>query len=178
VACTAFVAGGTAEHAVDQRNASRDLYRTQVLTTISRFLGEERQLIAAPAAQRNASVFGDLADSIAADPGVNESGMLKVSAGEGSAAQQEQITFTVTVASPYGTTAFAVWYLTPQGQSSSEAGTCVLWSTLLGSGRATADLTLGGSYVEPPCPSRYWTSGATDPTQPHFGLAGIHQSVP
>lgn len=178
IAATAFVAGGTAEHAADQGNASRDLYRTQVLTTLSRFLGEERQLIAVPAAERNASVFSDLADSITADPGVNGSGMLTVSAGAGSAGQQEQVIFTVTVASPHGTSAFAVWYLTPQGPSSSDAGACVLWSTLLGPGRATASLNLSGSYFEPPCPSRYWTSGSTDPTQPHFGPAGIHQSVP
>jgi hypothetical protein len=178
IASAAFVAGGTVEHAVNQRNASRDLYRAQALTTISRFLAEERQLVAVPAGQRSASVFSDLADAITADPGVNESGTLKVSAGEGSAAQQEQIIFTVTVASPHGTTAFAVWYLTPQGPASSDAGACVLWSTLLGSGRAKANLNLGGSYFEPPCPSQYWTSSSTDPTQPHFGVAGIHQSVP
>ena len=177
-AAAAFVAGGTAEHAVDQANASRDLYRTQVLTTISRFTGEERQVIAVPAAQRNAGVFSDLAGSITADPGVNEAGMLTVSAGEGSASQREQVIFTVTVASPHGTTAFAVWYLTPQGPSSSDAGACVLWSTLLGSGRATGNLNLGGSYFEPPCPAQYWTSGSTDLAQPHFGLAGIHQSAP
>ncbi len=178
IALAAFAVGGTAVHAVDQANASRDLYRTQALTTISRFLGAERQLIAVPAGQRNASVFGDLADSITADPGVNGSGTLKVSAGAGSAGQQEQVIVTVTVASAHGTTAFAVWYLTPQGPASSDAGACVLWSTLLGSGRATANLNLGGSDVEPPCPSRYWSSGATDPTQPHFGLAGIKQSAP
>jgi len=178
LASAAFVAGGTVEHAADQANASRDLYRAQVLTTLSRFLGEERQLIAAPAAQRNASVFSDLADSITADQGVNQSGMLTVSAGAGSVGQQEQIVFTVTVASPHGTSAFAVWYLRPAGPSSSDAGACVLWSTLSGSGRATGNLNLGGSYFEPPCPSRYWTSASTDPTQPHFALAGIHQSVP
>jgi hypothetical protein len=89
-----------------------------------------------------------------------------------------QVIFTVTVASPHGTTAFAVWYLTPQGPSSSTAGACMLWSTLLGSGRATGSLNLGGSYSEPPCPARYWTSGAANPAQPHFGLAGIHQSAP
>jgi hypothetical protein len=178
VACAAFAAGGAVEHAADQANASRDLYRAQVLTTISRFLDEERQVIAVPTAQRNASVFSDLADSITADPGVNESGMLMVSAGAGSAVQQGQVIFTVTVASPHGTTAFAVWYLTPQGPSSSDAGACVLWSTLLGSGRATGNLNLGGSSFVAPCPSQYWASGSTDPAQPHFGLAGIHRSVP
>jgi hypothetical protein len=179
ITVAALVVGGTVVHVFDQRQAAADLYRTQVLTTISRFLGAERQLVAVPAAQRDASVLDWLADSISADPGVNGSGTLTVSVGAGSAAQPEQIIFTVTVASPHGTSAFAVWYLTPQGPSSSDAGACVLWSTLKGSGRATADLNLGGSYFEPPCPSQWWSSNsAGDPAQPHFAVAGISQSAP
>jgi hypothetical protein len=179
VTAAAFVVGGTVVHIVDQRHAASDLYRTQVLTTISRFLGAERQLIAVPATQRDASVLDWLADSITADPGVNGPGTLTVSVGAGSAAQPGQVIFTVTVASAHGTSAFAVWYLAPQGPSSSDAGACVLWSSLEGSGRATADLNLGGSYFEPPCQAQWWSSSsASNPAQPHFGVAGISQSAP
>jgi hypothetical protein len=176
-ASVALVVGGSVQHAVDQGRASGDLYRAQVLTTLTRFLDEERQLSTVPAASRDTSALGGLADSITADPGVNGSGTLTVSAGAGSAAQQDQIIVTVTVASPHGTTAFAVWYLTPQGPSSSDEGACVLWSTLLGSGRAAASLNLGGSYAEPPCPSRWW-SPSSSATQPDFARAGISQSAP
>lgn len=178
IAAAGFAAGGTVEHAADQRQASGDLYRTQVLTTLTQFTNEEHQLIGVPVAQRNASVLSDLADSITADPGVNGAGTLTVSTGSGSAAQPDQIIFTVTVDSPHGTSAFAVWYLTPEGPASSDVGACVLWSTLLGSGRATADLNLGGSSFVSPCLAQDWSSGSADPDQPHFALAGIHQSVP
>jgi hypothetical protein len=60
----------------------------QVLTTVSRFIDEERDQIALPVAQRNASAFGDLADSINSDLGVNGSGTLQVSLGAGSGIPQ------------------------------------------------------------------------------------------
>jgi hypothetical protein len=176
-AVTGGAVGAVAEHAVDQGQASRDQYRAQVRTTIWRVLGAEGQLIAEPAAKRDASGLDDLADSISSDPGVDGSGTLTVRMGAGSAAQPDQVIFTVTVSSPYGATAFAVWYLTPQGRASSEEGACVLSSTLLGTGRATRDLQFGGGLFEPPCPSKYWSASA-DPGQPRFDLAGISHQPP
>jgi hypothetical protein len=118
----------------------------QVLTTVFRFLDEEQRQIAMPVAQRSASAFGDLADSISADSGVNGSGTLQVSLGAGSAATPTQVAFSATVASRYASTTLAVWdvRVTSHGGIGENAGACVLWSTLLGPGRATTALNLGG----------------------------------
>jgi hypothetical protein len=172
------VIGAAVEHARDQDQAAGDQYRAQVLSTLTRFLDAEHQLLGQPAAHRDASVLGDLADSITGDTGINGAGTLSVDVGTGSAAQPHQAIFTVTVGSPHGTTAFAVWFLEPQGPSTSEEGACVLSSTLLGSGRATRDLVLGGgSAVEGPCPATFW-SASSDPAQPRFDLAGIPRQPP
>ena len=173
-----LIVGGSVQHAVDQRNTARDLYRMQVLTTVSRFTNEERRQIALPVAQRSAAAFGALADSISADAGVNGHGTLSVSLGAGSAAPPQQIAFSATVASPYASTTIAVWHIliTSHGGASDNTGACVLWSTLLGPGRATADLNLGGSEFLQSCSPRWWSSGPVDATQPRLGLAGIPQS--
>jgi len=174
--CASLILGGSIEHAVDQKNAARGLYQMQVLTTASRLFNEEQRQIALPVAQRSAAAFGDLAESIGADMGVNRSGTLQVSLGAGSAAQPTQIDFAVTVASPYASTTVAVWSIlvTGHGGVSSDAGACVPWSTLLGPGRATTDLQLGGGYFVPPCSPRWWSPGPI--MEPHLGAAGIPQS--
>jgi hypothetical protein len=172
------IVGGSVQHAVDQRNAARDLCRMQVLTTVSRFFDEERRQIALPVAQRSAAAFGALAGSISVDTGVNGQGTLSVSLGAGSAALPRQIAFSVTVASPYASTAIAVWYIliTGHGGVSENEGACVLRSTLLGSGRATTGLNLGEGGFLQSCSPRWWSSGPVVPTQPRLGLAGIPQS--
>lgn len=153
-----LIVGGSVQHYFDQKNAARDLYRTQVLTTEWRFLDEEGSQVAKPVARRDITAFGDLADAITGDGGVNGNGTLEVSPGAGSVAQPTLIDFSVTVASPYASTTVVVWssLVRSQGASSSDQGTCVLSSTLLGPGRATADLQLGGGYFEPPCSRRWW----------------------
>jgi hypothetical protein len=175
--CVSLVVGGTVQHAVDQRTAARNLYRTQVLSTVSRFLDEEDQQIALPVARRSAVAFGNLADSISADQGVNGSGTLQVSLGAGSAAQPGQIAFATTVDSPYASTTLAVWDLraTSHGVAGNQ-GVCVLWSTLLGSGRAAASLSLGGGEEVQPCLPSWWSAGPVTVTQPRLGLAGIPRS--
>jgi hypothetical protein len=80
------VVGGLVVHARDQRQAAGDLYRAQALSTLTRFLGAEHQLLAQPLAQRDAGTLSDLADSIAADTGINGAGTLSVDVGSGSAA--------------------------------------------------------------------------------------------
>jgi hypothetical protein len=77
-AITGAVAGGLVVHARDQRQAAGDLYRAQVLSTLTRFLGAEHQLLAQPLAQRDAGTLSDLADSITADTGINGVGTLSV----------------------------------------------------------------------------------------------------
>ena len=81
--CASLILGGSVEHAIDQRNAAHSLYQMQVLTTASRFFDEEQRQIALPVVQRSASAFGDLAESIGADMGVNRSGMLPGEPGAG-----------------------------------------------------------------------------------------------
>ena len=176
--CASLILGGSIEHAIDQRNAARSLYQMQVLTTASRFFNEEQRQIVLPVAQRSASAFGDLAESIGADMGVNRSGTLQVSLGAGSAAQPAQIAFSATVASPYASTTLAVWYIrvTSHGGMADNEGACVLWSTLLGPGRATTPLNLGGGEELQPCSPRWWSPGPVNPTQPRLGLAGIPRS--
>ena len=175
-AAASLIVGGSVQHAFDQQRATRTLYRMQLLTTESRFLDAERSQVAAPVGQRSAIAFDHLAAQISKDGGVNGYGTLSVSLGAGSAAQPTQIAFAVTVASPYASTTVAVWSIlvTGQGAVSSDAGACVLWSTLLGPGRATTDLQLGGGYFVPPCSPRWWSAGPI--MQPHLGAAGIPQS--
>jgi hypothetical protein len=169
----------TVVHTVDQRHAQRVLYDIQVLTTISRFLDEERRQIALPVAQRNAGAFGDLADSINADLGVNGEGTLRVTTGTGSAATFTQIAFEVTLSSPYASTTFAVWFVRGAGpgrMNSQDAGACVLSSSLLSSGRATSFLNLGASGLQP-CWPQQWSASSRSPIQPHLARAGIPQSA-
>ena len=172
-----LIAGGTVVRTVDQRHARRVLYDTQVLTTASRFLDEERSQIALPVAQRKAGSFSDLADSINADPGVNGGGTLQVTTGTGSAATFTQIAFEVTVSSPYASTTLAVWLVRgagPGGMNTQNAGACALHSSLLGSGRATSFLNLGASGLQP-CWPQLWSANSPGPGQPHLAWAGIPQ---
>jgi hypothetical protein len=178
-ALVSLVAGGSIQHSVDQSRAARDLYRVQVLTTVSRFIGEEGRQIALPVARRDAGAFGDLADSIDADLGVNGSGTLQVMVGTGSVAPFTHIAFSATVTSPYATTTFAAWFVRgagASGMSDQNVGACVLSSTLLGPGRATTNLPLGASGLMP-CSSTLWSPASTDPMQPHLAWAHIPTSA-
>jgi hypothetical protein len=170
----ALFVGGTVQHAVDDRSAARDLYRTQVLTTFSRILDEEHQQLALPPAQRSAAAFGDLLDSIKQDSGVNGQGTLQVSMDSGSVAPVHQAAFAVTVSSPYASTTVVVWSVIYPG--SSDDGACVLTSTLLGSGRASSYLDLGGNEDVAPCLSSLWRGGPITPSHPNLSLGGIDQS--
>lgn len=172
----ALVVGGSVQHVFDQRNAARTLYRMQVLTTVSRFLTEADSQFGRPRAQRSAVAFGDLADSISADEGVNGAGTLQVSLGAGSAAPADQIAFSATVASPYASTTFAMWDIHTNGGATQNQGACVLWSSLLGAARATTPLYLGGGAELQPCSPSWWAAGPVTPKQPRLGLAGIPQS--
>jgi len=172
----ALVVGGSVQRVLDQRNAARTLYRTQVLTTVSRFLTEADSQFGRPHAQRSAVAFGDLADSISADEGVNGAGTLQVSLGAGSAAPADQIAFSATVASPYASTTFAMWDIHANGGATQNQGACVLWSSLLGAGRATTALNLGGGAGLQPCSPSWWAPGPVTPKQPRLGLAGIPRS--
>ena len=175
----AFILGLSIEHAADHAAAARGLYRMQVLTTVSRFLDEEHRQIAVPVAQRSAPAFGDLADSIGGDLGVNGSGTLQVSLGAGSAAPPAQIAFSATVSSPYASTTLVVWDVrdTSHGGVAENQGACVLSSTLLGQGQATAALDLGGGEELQPCSPRWWSAGSAGALQPRLGLAGIPRSA-
>jgi hypothetical protein len=175
VALVSLVAGGSIQHAVDQGRAARDLYRIQVLTTVSQFLAEGGRQIALPVARRNVGAFGDLADSIDADLGVNGSGTLQVMVGTGSVAPFTQIAMSATVTSPYAATTFAVWIVRGAGASGMgelNVGACVLSSTLLGPGRATTNLPLGASGLAP-CSRTLWSPTSTDPMLPHLAWAHI-----
>lgn len=172
----ALVVGGSVQHVFDQRNAARSLYRTQVLTTMSRFLTEADSQFARPHPQRSAVAFGDLAGSISADEGVNGAGTLQVSLGAGSAAPADQIALSATVASPYASTTFVVWDIHASGGAAQNQGACVLWSSLLGAGRTTTALDLGGGTELQPCSPSWWAAGPVTPKQPRLGLAGIPRS--
>lgn len=174
--CAALVLGGFVEHVLDQRNAARTLYRMQVTTTVFRFLDEENSQLARPVAQRSAGAFGDLTDAINADLGVNGAGTLQVTLGAGSAAPLHQIAFSATVESPYGSTTFAVWSISLDRGTSKNQGACVLWSSLLGPGRATTALDLGGGEQLQPCAPSWWSPGPVNANQPRLGLAGILRS--
>lgn len=159
------------QRAIDHHNDARELYRTQLLTTFWRILDEEHRQLNLPLAQRSAAAIDDAAASISNDTGVNGGGTLEVSLGSGSIAPH-QAAFAITVSSPYGSTTIAIWSVLYPG--SSDDGVCVLSSTLLGSGRATADLSLGGSEFVSHCLPLLWR-GAITPTNPNLGLAGIEQ---
>ena len=168
-ACAGLLAGGIAVHVIDRRSAERGSYRAQVMTTFTLFLAEERKLITLPVAQRDVGVFTDLADALTQDPGINGSGTLQVEAGPVTADTPGQVVAAFTVSSAYATSSFAVWHLAPQGLSTSDEGTCVFSSTLLGSGPATGSLDLGGGYTEPPCPARWRSWDAAGSAQPAGG---------
>jgi len=142
-----------------------------------RILDEEHRQLALPQGQRSAIAFGDLVEGINQDTGVNGQGTLQVSLGSGSAAPPNQVAFSVTVSSAYGSTTVAVWSLafTSRDTISTDDGTCVLSSTLLGSGRATTNLDLGGNESIQSCLPSWW-QGPITPTHPNLGVAGIDQS--
>lgn len=173
-----LILGASVQHFFDQRNAARDQYRMQVLTTLSRFWDEETRQVALPVSQRSATAFGDLANSISGDQGVNGSGSLTVTLGVGSAAPPHQVAFAVTVASRYASTTIATWYVffNGHGGSAINEGACVLSSTLLPPGRATAQLNLGGGTYVGPCSAQLWSPGPVTAMQPRLGLAGIDES--
>jgi hypothetical protein len=177
VVAASLVAGGTVQHAFDQRRAARTFYDIQVLTTASRVIGEEQQQIGRPVAQRSAAAFGDLADSINSDLGVNGGGTLDVMVGTGSAATFTQIAFEVTVQSPYASTTFVVWFVRgagPGGMSSSDIGTCLLSTSLEGPGAASGYLNLGASGLQP-CTRDLWSAHQKTPLAPDLALTGIPQ---
>jgi hypothetical protein len=173
-----LIVGGSVQHAFDQRRADRSLYDVQVLTTASRFIGEEAQQVALPVAKRNVVAFEDLADSINSDIGVNGEGTLHVSLGSGSAATFTQIAFEINVASPYASTTFVVWFVRgagPGGMGQQNVGSCLLSTSLQGAGRATAHLDLGASGLNP-CTPDLWPAHQPDPLAPRLALAHIPQS--
>jgi hypothetical protein len=170
-----LVVGGTVQHAFDQRRAARTLYDIQVLTTASRVSGEEQRQIALPVAKRNAAAFGDLAESINSDLGVNGQGTLDVMVGTGSAATFTQIAFEVTVSSPYASTTFVSWFVRgagPGGMNSSDTGACLLSTSLERPGSATGSLNLGSSGLQP-CTRDLWSADQKTPLAPDLALAGI-----
>lgn len=169
----ALIAGALAQHARDQKNAARDLYRTQVLTTEVRFFAAENHQVALAGQRRSLLALSDLADSITGDQGVNGSGTLNVSTGAG-AALSAQIVQDVTIASPYASTTLVTYSIKVPAGTSPDEGACVLSSTLLGQGRASRDLQLGGGYFVPSCPLRWWSSHSS--SDPHLGQAGIPRS--
>jgi hypothetical protein len=169
----ALFAGGTIQHAFDNRNATRDLYRMQLVTTLWRLGQEEQRQLALPAAQRSTAAVGDIVDGINQDTGINGQGTLQVTLGSGSVAPPHQAAFSVTVSSPYGSTTVAEWFVLYPG--STDTGACVLSSTLVGSGRATTDLELGGGeFVQVCLPS--WWRGPITPNHPNLGMANIDES--
>ncbi len=178
VACISLVVGGTVQHYFDQKDAASNLYRSQVLTTVFHFLNEESGQLRLPVSHRSAQAFGNLAAAISSDPGVNGQGNLNVSLGSGSVGQPIQIIFSATITSAYASTTVAVWsiYVSKSGGSSSDSGSCVLSSTLLGPGRARSDLNLGGHEFLSPCANSLWSRGPVTATQPRFALAGIPRS--
>jgi hypothetical protein len=173
----ALFGGAAIQRATDHRDAARDLYRTQLLTTFWRILDEEHRQLALPPGQRSAVAVGDVADGIGSDTGVNGQGTLQVSLGSGSAAPPHQAAFAVTVSSPYGSTTIAVWSIlvSTTTTTGTDDGACVLSSTLLGSGRTTANLDLGGGEFVQACPPSWW-QGPITIEHPNLGVAGIRQS--
>jgi hypothetical protein len=175
VALAALVVGGSVQHIFDQRRAARALYGTQVLSTASRFLDEESRQIALPHARRSAEAFGTISDHINNDLGINGGGTLDVELGTGSTNPPTQIAFAVTVSSPYASTTFVLWTVRgpgPAGNGSSNVGSCLLTSTLVGTGRATTGLDFGESGLQP-CTPDLWRASPASAVQPDLTLAGI-----
>lgn len=142
-------------------------------------IDEERRQIALRVAQRSAGAFGNLADSIGADLGVNGASTLDVSPGTGSVAPFTQIAFAPTVTSPYGSTTFVVWFVRgagPAGMADQNIGVCLLSSTLLGPGRARTYLHLGDSELAP-CSAGLWSPSSANPMLPDLSRAGIRRSA-
>src|SRR6185437_9498679 len=133
------------------------------------FYNAENSKIELPAQQRGYIALSDLADSITGDPGVNGGGTLTVTTGTG-AAMATQTVLDVTISSPYASTTLVTYSIQVPRNTSPNAGACVLSSTLLGQGRATRDLQLGGGYVVPACPLQWWSSHSA--SDPHLGQAG------
>ena len=134
----------------------------QVLTTVSRFLTEEDSQVALPVARRSAPAFGDLADSISADAGCQRG---RHAAGEPGLRQRRsagQVAFATTVDSPYGSTTMAVWDLSADGGAAQNQVQCVLWSTLLGPGRASTALDLGAGAQLQPCEPQVVVTRSTE----------------
>lgn len=178
-AIVSLVAGAIVQHAVDQRNAAAALYRIQVGTTVSRFLGEADRQLRLPAAQRSISALSDVGDSISQDLGVSDQGSLTAELREGSTRQARQIVFAVNITSPHADTTVVIWDLKAGDDpgSGGNQGTCVQYSSLLGPGHATRNLDLGGGQILAACPASYWSPGPLDGKQPRFALAGIHKSA-
>jgi hypothetical protein len=150
VIMVAFAAGGFVEHAIDQRNADRSEYQSQLRSTLSRMLAEERRQILLPVDQRSAAAFGQLANDITADTGVNDGGTLQVTSGSGTVAAPARIGYEFMVSSPYGTTVVRVAASEPTGSAnSSDEEVCAVSSTLLGPARGPIDL--GGGTNLPAC---------------------------
>jgi len=84
----------------------------------------------------------------------------------------------VNITSPHADTTVVIWDLQVGDVPGAgvNQGVCVLSSTLLGSGRATRNLDLGGGQFIAACPASYWSPGPLDGKQPRFALAGIHQA--
>jgi hypothetical protein len=173
------ILGAAVVHAVDQGNAARDQYTSQVLTTVTRFDVEALQQASLPAAQHNATAFLDLASSINEDPGVNGAGTLRMSVGAGDITKAgvvdgtgpvTQWVFEVHVDSPYASSAFVAWSV--YGKGFSDVGACVLSSSLLGQGRASTSLTLAMQRFVQPCEPQWWMPSDTY-GNPRFDLAGI-----
>lgn len=168
----ALFVSATIQRAIDHHNAARELYRTQLVTTFWRILDEEHRQLGLPPAQRSAVGLGDVLDGINQDTGVNGQGTLQVTMVSGSVALPHEAAVSVAVSSPYGSTTVAVWSVLYPGGS--DDGACVLSSTLLGPGRAKANLDLGGNEYVAACLPSLWR-GPITPTNPNLGLAGIEQ---
>jgi hypothetical protein len=173
VALAALVIGGSVQHFFDQRNAKRLFYGTQLTSTEYRFLDEETRQLALPVARRSSGALSDLGDSIDQDGGINPDGTLDVELGTGSAGPLTQIAFEVTVSSLYASTTVVVWAVRgPDGVNELDQGACLLSSTLVGPGRATADLHFGAVFV-PACTPDLWRASPVSAVKPDLTLAGI-----
>ena len=66
-----------------------------------------------------------------------------------------------------------MWDIHTHGATAQDQGACVLWSTLLGPGRATTALGLGDGSELAACSPSMWAAGPVTVRQPRLGLAGI-----
>jgi hypothetical protein len=173
VVCAALLGGGVVYQLARDaaKNAARNLYGTQVNTTVGRILNEEDSQLRLKVVRRSAAAFGELTGRINRDRVLNPTGRLTVSLGNGSVSQPIQIAYSVTIASPYGATTAVVW--TIYTGNTYDAGACVLTSTLLGHGRAKGDLNTARNMFLPPCANSFWSPGPVTVTHPSFTVAGI-----